>query len=222
LIERSAGWAGIFCVIAVAIALFLPGPALPSAADQGQVVGEFIDSHRVAWMAGAWLTFPEMAFFLWFTVGLRSYLRRNGDADDSLTLYMLGGALGTVAAGLVATTLQIVLGIVPIHDLTLPGTRALYVGWLASGVPVLFMPLALMLFAAAYGMHRCRSTPGWLAGLGYVTAAASVLATFTTFYSAGALALSGPIGYLAFFLFALWIVLTSVRLIAGNARTPSP
>jgi hypothetical protein len=217
--ERSAGWAGIFCVIAVAIALFLPGPSLPSAADSGQAVGAFIDAHRAAWMTGAWLTFPEMAFFLWFTVGLRNRLRSGGARDDGLTLYMLTGALGTVAAGLVATSLQIVLGIVPLHDLGEQSTRALYVGWLASGVPVIFMPLALMLFAAAHSMRVNRSGPGWLVATGYAAAGASVLGTFTTFYSTTVMALSGPVGYIAFLLFALWVVLTSTWLIRSEPAT---
>lgn len=172
--QRSAGLTGIFCVIAVAVALFLPGASLPSAADSGQAVGAFINAHR-AWMVGAWLTFPEMVFFLWFAVGLRDYLRRTGDRAENLNLLMVSGALATVAGGLIATTLQIVIGIVPLHDLGVRGMRALYVGWLASGVPVVFMPLTLMLFAAARSMHVHRSAPGWLVGTGYTAAAASVI-----------------------------------------------
>lgn len=220
--ERSAGWAGIFSLIAVAIALFLPGGSLPSAADSGQAVGAFIDAHHAAWMIGAWLTFPEMVFFLWFAIGLRSYLRRGGDRVESLNLLMLSGALATVAGGLIATTLQIVIGIVPAHDLGVQGVRALYVGWLASGVPVVFMPLALMLFAAARSMHVHRSAPGWLVGIGYVAAAGSVLGSFTTFFSTGIIALNGPVGYLAFFLFALWVVLTSALLVRKRTDTPHP
>ena len=214
--DRSAGWAGILCVIAVAIALFLPGPALPSAADSGTAIATFIADHNFAWMLGAWLTFPEMVFFLWFAVALRNVLIRNGAGGGGLPLYMLGGAIATIAAGLIATTLQVVLGIVPSQELGVIQTKTLYVGWLVSGVPVLFMPLAMMQFAATLGMQKYALAPSWLTGIGYAGAAVSAIATVTTFYAAGVMALNGPVGYLAFFIFALWVVLVSLRLISRH------
>jgi hypothetical protein len=205
-------------VIAVAIALFLPGPALPSAVDSGQTIAAFIGVHWFGWMFGAWLTFPELVFFLWLTVGLRNVLIRHGAGGGGLPLYMLGGAFGAIAAGLIATTLQVVLGIVPSQELGTVETKILYVAWLVSGVPVLFMPLSVMQFAATCAMRRHALAPAWLAAIGYAGAAASAIATVTAFYSSGIMALNGPIGYLAFFIFALWVVLISLGLI--NASVP--
>lgn len=202
---------------AVAIALFLPGPSLPSAADSGVKISAFISAHYVAWMLGAWLTFAELVFFLWFTVGLRNWLDRRGIGENGLPLLMLAGAVAAVAAGLIATTLQVVLGIVPAPQLG-GQTKVLYVGWLVSGVPVLFMPLALMQFAATRAMQRVAGVPAWLTGVGYAGAAVSAIATLTTFYASGPLALSGPAGYVAFFVFAVWIVLVSLRLIRPSPR----
>ena len=213
---RSAGWAGIFCVAAVAIALFIPGFPLPSGADSGATVSAFIDAHRAAWLLGAWLTFPEFAFFLWFIIGLRTYLLTAGDVDDGLMLYMFAGAISTVAAGLIATTLQIVLGVVPTSDLGPVGVRTLYLGWLASGVPVLFMALAVTLFGAAAGLQVHRSAPAWLAGLAYAATLLCVLGTATTFFVSGPLAMSGAVGYLAFFAFAAWTLLTGIRLLRSS------
>lgn len=214
--DRSTGWAGILCVVAVAVALFLPGPSLPSAADSGKAIAAFIDVHKFAWMLGAWLTFPEMVFFLWFAVGLRNVLIRHGAGGGGLPIYMLGGAIATIAAGLIATTLQVVLGIVPSQELGLRETKTLYVGWLVSGVPVLFMPLAMMQFAATLAMQRYALAPAWLTGIGYAGAAVSAIATVTTFYAVGVMALSGPIGYVAFSIFALWVVLVGLRLMRSR------
>ncbi len=213
----AAGWSGILCIVAVAIALFAPGFPLPSAADSGVSVNAFIEAHRAAWMLGAWLTFPELVFFLWFFVGLGAYLRPVPGWSEGLELYMLAGAIGTVAAGLIATTLQIVLGIVPFGDLGPGAVRALYVGWLASGVPVLFMPLAATLFVASEGLRSHPSAPPWLAGVGYAATILCVLGTVTTFFTSGPFALNGAIGYLAFFVFAAWTLLTSIHLITSRA-----
>lgn len=213
---RSAGWAGVLCIAVVAIALFVPGFPLPSAADSGAAVNAFLDAHRAAWMLGAWLTFLELLFFLWFTAGLYTYLRQSAGRSEGLMLFMLAGAISAVAAGLIATTLQIVLGVVPFADLGPAAVRALYVAWLVSGVPVLFMPLAAMLFAAAEGLRTNRSAPRWLAGFGYAAMLCCILATVTTFFISGPLALNGPIGYIAFFVFAAWMILTSIHLIGSR------
>lgn len=211
--HRSAGWGAILCVIVVAIALFVPGFPLPSATDSGASISAFLDAHRTAWELGAWLTFPELVLFLWFIIGLQMYLRQASSRNDGLMLYMLAGAVCTVAAGLVATTLQIVLGVIPSVELGPVAVRSLYVGWLASGVPVLFMPLAATLFAAAEGLRTHPLAPRWLTGLAYVATLLCVLGTFTTFFASGAFALNGAVGYAAFFAFAIWTVLTGVHLI---------
>jgi hypothetical protein len=217
--SRSAGWAGILCVAVVTIALFAPGFPLPSAADSGTSVNAFLDAHHAAWMLGAWLTFLELLFFLWFTAGLYAYLRQSAGLSEGLMLFMLAGAISAVAAGLIATTLQIVLGLIPFADLGAAAVRALYVAWLVSGVPVLFMPLAAMLFAAAEGLRTDRLAPRWLAAFGYAAMLCCILATLTTFFISGPLGLNGPIGYIAFFVFAAWMILTSIHLIRSGDVT---
>lgn len=213
---RSAGWAAILCIAVVAIALFVPGYPLPSAADSGASVSAFLDAHRSAWLLGAWLTFPELAFFLWFFIGLRAYLRKTADVDEGLMLYMLAGAISTVAAGLVATTLQIVLGVLPSAALGAVAVKTLYVGWLASGVPVLFMALAATLFPAAVALKSNPEAPASLAIFGYAATVFCVLGTVTTFFVSGPFALNGPVGYIAFFVFAVWAILTGIHLIRSR------
>jgi hypothetical protein len=211
--ERSAGWAGIFCVVAVAIAVFVRGYPLPSAADSGNAIAAFLTAHRLAWLVGGWLTFPEAVFFLWFFSGLLSRLRRLNVANDALRWFALSGAIGTVAAGLIATSLQIVLGVLPSGELGAVTIKALYVGWLASGVPVLFMPLAIAVGAVSLSLRRLPSVR-LLEWSGYCAVALSVLGTLTTFFTSGPLALNGLVGYAAFFAFAVWTLLVSRYLIA--------
>jgi len=213
--ERWSGWSGILCIVAVTMALFLPGFPLPSSTDSGHSVGAFLDAHRGAWLFSAWLTFPEIVLFSWFAIGLRAYLGRAFSKSEGLMLYMLAGAFGVVAGGLVSTTLQILLGIVPAAQLGPATVKAFYVGWLAC-VPVIFMSLAMMLFAASGGIRRQRLMNGWLARIGYLTALLCVLGTGSVFFGSGPMSLNGLVAYLAFFAFGLWTILVSLHLIFGK------
>ena len=73
-VERSAGFAGIAFVIVLALAAALPGiPPLAAAAPRE--IGDYIATHRIMWLISAWLALPLSAFFLWFVVQLRAFLR---------------------------------------------------------------------------------------------------------------------------------------------------
>jgi len=97
-VERSAGYAGSAFVVIPAIGLFLYGIPPLSTWPAG-AIADFVLVHRGLWLFGAWLTLPESAFFFWFIVQLRAYLRMVPGLDDGLPSYML---MAGVAAGIMA------------------------------------------------------------------------------------------------------------------------
>ena len=89
--ERSAGWS-VLCYVAVLVAVTLLTNGMPAIDTKTSDAALAIDAHRFSLLWGAWLTFPATAFFLWFLVGLRSYLRWAPGRQEGLpTFAMIAG-----------------------------------------------------------------------------------------------------------------------------------
>ena len=103
--ERSAGWS-VLCYVAVLVVATLLNSGMPSTHIKASDVALVLDAHRFSLLFGAWLTFPAMAFFLWFLVGLRSYLShaREGRQEGLPTFAMIAGVV-MAACGIFAAAL---------------------------------------------------------------------------------------------------------------------
>lgn len=211
-VERSAGYAGIAFVVLVLLGSFLPGvPPPPDAAPA--TVGAYLDAHRTMWQVAGWLVFPQLAFFLWFVVQLRAYLRLAPQIDDGLGTYLLVG--GIVAAGFAALigVSQVVLGFRAATDLGLPAIRVLYDIFNAAGALILG-PAAIMMVAASNSGRRHASLPSGLVLLGYIAAIGAIVGTLSVFFQSGFLAMGGIGSVIVGLLpFALWILWSSIVLI---------
>ncbi|HEV7180380.1 MAG TPA: hypothetical protein VGN11_10930, partial [Candidatus Baltobacteraceae bacterium] len=118
-VERSAGYAGIAFIALVIISAFLPGtPPTPAApvAD----IATFLDAHHSIWLLSGWLGLPAAAFFLWFIVQLRAYLRLVPQVDDGLPTYLLAGGITGGVFALLLSLVQIVLGFRSSSEFGLP------------------------------------------------------------------------------------------------------
>ena len=71
--ERSAGWS-VLCYVAVLIIATFFNSGMPGIDVKPSDAALAFDQHRFTLLCGAWLTFPAVAFLLWFLVGLRGYL----------------------------------------------------------------------------------------------------------------------------------------------------
>src|SRR5580692_11937679 len=71
--ERSAGWS-VLCYVAVLVIATILNGGMPGMDQKPSDAALAFDQHRFALLCAAWLTFPAVAFFLWFLVGLRTYL----------------------------------------------------------------------------------------------------------------------------------------------------
>ncbi len=222
-VERSAGWSGIAFIIIVIVAAFLPGTP-PPPDSPAATVGAFIDAHHSMWMLAAWLTFPSVAFFLWWLIQLRAYLRLVPQLDDGLPTYMLAGGVVAAAIVIIIATTQVVLGMRPSTDRSPQVIAMLYDTFNAFGA-MIFIPSAVVLFAASHSGRRHKSLPAALTYLGYLATLGSAISTLSIFSTSGFMAVGG-IGTLVLGLlpFAIWVIWASTVLIrvprsGGSAAT---
>ncbi len=214
-VERSAGYAGIAFIVLVIVAALLPGTP-PTPAAPASDVATFLDAHRSVWLFCGWLGLPAVAFFLWFIVQLRAYLRLVPQLDDGLPTYLFaGGVVGGMVA-LLLSLVQIVLGFRSSAELGLPAIRVLYDVFNAGGA-LIFLPTSVIVFAASHSGRRHKSLPGGLVIMGYIATAGAIISTLSVFFATGFLAMGG-LGTLIIGLlpFTIWTIWTSIVLI----RTP--
>ncbi len=219
-VERSAGWSGIAFIIIVIVAAFLPGsPPPPDAAPAD--VAAFIDAHHAMWMLAAWLTFPAIAFFLWWLIQLRAYLRLVPQIDDGLPTYMLAGGVVAAAIVIVTATVQVVLGMRLSTDRTPQIVGMLYDSFNALGA-MIFIPSTIVVFAGSHSGRRHRSLPAGLAYFGYLATIGCAVATLSVFSTNGFMA-TGGIGTILIGLlpFAIWVIAVSVVLIRSPRSAPA-
>jgi len=226
--ERSAGWS-VLCYVGVLVIATLLNNGMPSMDVRPATAALLIDAHRFGLLLGAWLTFPAAAFFLWFLVGLRSYLSHAQGRQEGLpTLAMIAGVV-MVAGSLLAAAIESAALYAAPDMFAHNGLVGAYDVFVFTQGGLGYAAVSIFLFAAAHSMRRHESAPGWLAALGYVAALGSAVATlsifFTTTYSFMAPGQMGP-GVFGAIPAAIWLVCTGVVLIqskrgAGSESTPA-
>ena len=218
-VERSAGYAGIAFVIISVVGLFVYGVP-PTVGTPAATLVDFVAQHRSTWLLAAWLTLPESAFFLWFLVQLRSFLRMVPGLDDGLPTYMMIAGVAAAAMALLTAMLQATLGFRP-QDIGLGSVRVLFDTYTMASV-FLFVPLTVMVFAASHSGGRHGTLPAWVVGLGYLSALGAAMKTFSLFFTRGPMQLGG-LGSMLFGILPLmvWLLAVSWVLISHPAKPAS-
>jgi hypothetical protein len=211
-VERSAGYAGIAFIILVIVAALLPGTPPAPDAPAGDVAA-FLEVHRSMWLLSGWLGLPATAFFLWFIVQLRAYLRLVPQLDDGLPTYLLTGGVTAAALALLLSLVQIVMGFRPPSEFGQPAIRVLYDIFNSAGA-VISLPTSIVTFAASQSGRRHNSFPGGLVVLGYIATIGALISTLSVFVPNGFFVMGG-LGTLILGLlpFTIWVVWASVVLI---------
>lgn len=216
--ERSAGWS-VLCYVAILIVATMLTQGMPSLADRPAQAALAIDTHRFALTCAAWLTFPAVAFFLWFLVGLRSYLTNAPGQQEGLATFALVAGVVMVTMSLLAAALLTAVAY-PSPDLFRAyGISGVFDVFFFTQSGLGYAPVAIFIFAAAHSMRRHERAPAWLAWLGYLAAFGAAIATFSIFLvdSITAPAQLGP-QYFGAIPSALWLVATGVVLIRQKSR----
>ncbi|MBV9737097.1 MAG: hypothetical protein JO177_02905 [Candidatus Eremiobacteraeota bacterium] len=216
-VERSAGYAGIAFVVVGIIATFLTGITPTTSASSSEITAYLAGMH-VRWLIAAWLVFPALAFFLWFIVQLRAFLRLVPGEDDGLPAYMV--ATGIVAAVflLIVTLIEVALGSRLAADIAPAALPTLW-DLFNAGDALFLMPVAVTIFAASHSARRHGSMPAWAVYWGYFAALTCALSSISIFFRSGFFTLGGAGSLLLGGIpFAIWVILTSLILI-GRPRS---
>jgi len=216
--ERSAGWS-VLCYVALLLLASLLTNGMPSLTYRPSEAALAIDSHRFGLLCGAWLTFPAAAFFLWFLVGLRSYLmhapgRQEGLPTFALIAGVVMACMSLWAAALLTSALYAAPDVFKAHSLS-----GVYDAFYFTQGGLGYAPVSIFLFAAAHSMRRHDRAPAWLAWLGYLAAFGAAVATLSIFVEDGTMAPAQPgPGYFGAIPGALWLIATGLVLIFQSKR----
>jgi hypothetical protein len=217
--ERSAGWSVLCYVALLVLATFLTN-GMPSLTYKPAVAALSIDSHRFSLLLGAWITFPASAFFLWFLVGLRSYLSNAPGRQEGLPTFALVAGVIMVAnslwsAGMLTAALYAAPDLFGSHALS-----SIFDAYFFTQGGLGYAPVAIFIFAAAHSMRRHERAPAWLAGLGYVAALGAGIATLSIFFGSDSImapSQPGP-GYVGAVPSAIWLLATGLVLVFQSSR----
>lgn len=216
--ERSAGWS-VLCYVAVLVLASMLTNGMPSLGSKPLSIALAIDAHRAGLLGGAWLAFPAAAFFLWFLVGLRSYLMNAPGRQEGLpTFALISGvvmtAMSLMAAGLLTAALYASPDSFKSH-----AVGGVYDAFFFMQGGLGYAPVSIFLFAAAHSMRRHDRAPMWLAWLGYLAALGAAFATLSIFFNDAFMAPGQPgPGLLGAIPAAVWLVATGLVLILQNRR----
>jgi hypothetical protein len=216
--ERSAGWS-VLCYVGVLVLASALTNGMPSLGAKPLSVALAIDAHRIGLLTGAWLAFPAAAFFLWFLVGLRSYLMNAPGRQEGLpTFALISGAVMTSMSLVAAAMLTSALYASP-DSFKAHAVGGVYDAFFFVQGGLGYAPVAIFLFAAAHSMRRHDRAPMWLAWLGYIAALGAALATLSIFFSDAFMAPGQPgPGLLGAIPAAVWLIATGIVLIFQNRR----
>lgn len=216
--ERSAGWS-VLCYVAVLVVATFLNNGMPSLASRPLDAALTIDSHRFGLLLAAWLTFPAAAFFLWFLVGLRSYLSNAPGRQEGLPTFALVAGIVMVATSLWAASL-LTAALYAVPDVfKARSMMGIYDAFIFAQGGLGYAPVSIFLFAAAHSMRRHDRAPLWLAWLGYLAAFGTAIATLSIFATDQLMAPGQPgPGYFGAVPAAIWLIATGVVLIAQSRR----
>jgi hypothetical protein len=211
--ERSAGWS-VLCYVAVLVIATFFNSGMPGIDVKPSDAALAFDQHRFTLLCGAWLTFPAVAFLLWFLVGLRGYLTAAPGRPEGLPTFALIAGVVMAASSLWAACLQIAAVYFPPDTFTANGLAGIFDAFVFVQGGLGYAPVAIFLFAAAHSMRRHESAPKWFG---------ATLATLSIFFSYGDMAPGGPgPGIVGALPAAAWLIATGIVLIQnkrGSAGT---
>ena len=190
---------GVAFVVVLILGLIVGGE--PPNADEGRKVVDFYVEDKDRIQLGALLGVIAAALLVWFGATLRDALRdRAGGHDGIAPNVVLAGTVITAAGAAFDATISFALAEAA-KDIDPTAVQALQALWDNDFFPIA-LGLGLFLLASGLSIVRHGLLPRWL---GWIAVALGVLA-FT------------PIGFAAFLVGAVWLIVASVMLTLRNRR----
>lgn len=206
--ERIAAATGIAFVVILAIGNFL-APNPPAQDDPIEEVIDFAVDNRSALLIGSYLTGLALVFGLWFLGSLRTFLMRAEGGIGRLAAVAFAGGVVFVAIVLVSNAVGngITLRIAEEGDPV--AVRALF-DTLTVLIASASFPVAVLVAATSIVAMRTGVLPRWYGWAGPVLTLLFLVAGTGVYIDHGFLAPGGGFSLIAFVVFALWVLVTSV------------
>jgi hypothetical protein len=210
---RSGGYAGIAFILVVLVAGFAPGIP-PDNSHPASEIAAYYDGHRTLFLLAAWMACVAVVLFTWYGVGFYRLLA-NAGIDEGLPLF-------SFVSGIIANVVSIVsaglTGALVFHPSSALGPQAsLALADLASMfATIIWLPVAGFAFGAARSGARHASLPSWVVWIGYVTALACIVASFSIMIDSGPLVLGGMFGFGALLIFLVFVLASSIVMIRAD------
>ena len=194
-LPRFAPLTGIAFVVLLAVGFGPVGGESPGSDDSASKISAFYHDHQTKQVVAAVIVALAVIFFAMFIVALRDYLRGDGASGDFWPTVALVGGVASVAGFCLAITVHAAL--VDGGHNKLPGDAMIALNALDNWDFLAFaFPLTILLFGVAGATLKGKADlPKWL---GWVALAIGIL-----FFA-------GPIGFFAFLLTGIWIIIASV------------
>lgn len=202
-LERLAPLAGALFAVVFVIGFFTTGDTPAVDASGEEVISHYSDEGEI--FLGIVALLVAALLFMFFSGVLRGALMSSSRAPEWLATVVFGGAVIYAAA----------LGIFAMGQMMLIDAADLGQAEVAQALNIFdndnFFPavLGLSTMLLATGWHTLRSgvVPRWLAWASVVL---------------GVIALAGPLGFVAFLAFPLWVLAVGVVLYQRGNRVPQP
>lgn len=194
-LPRFAPLTGIAFVVLLIIGFGPVGGDTPGSDDSASKISAFYHDHQTKEVVAAVIVALAVIFFAMFIVALRDYLRGDGANGDFWPTVALVGGVVSVAGFCLAITVHAAL--VDGGHNKLPGDAMIALNALDNWDFFAFaFPLTIMLFGVAGATLKGQADlPKWLGWLALVI---------------GILFFAGPLGFIAFLLTGIWIIIASV------------
>lgn len=194
-LPRFAPLTGIAFVVLLIIGFGPVGGDTPGSDDSASKISVFYHDHQTKEVVAAVIVALAVIFFAMFIVALRDYLRGDGANGDFWPTVALVGGVVSVAGFCLAITVHAAL--VDGGHNKLPGDAMIALNAVDNWDFFAFaFPLTIMLFGVAGATLKGQADlPKWLGWLALVI---------------GILFFAGPLGFIAFLLTGIWIIIASV------------
>jgi len=200
---------GVAFVVLAIVSFTLAGEP-PDPEDPIAEIVEFYTDNKDSVMFGAALAAVAGTLLVFFAATLRTALQAGRGADSSLpTVALIGAAIFAIGVALDGT-ISFALA-ETVDDVDPTATQALHALWNNDFLPF-SMGLQILMLAAGLSIVRYGGLPTWLGWVAIVLGVAAVT----------------PVGFFAFLLAGVWILIVSVMLTlrlragAGPAAPPPP
>jgi hypothetical protein len=188
----------------------------PVTAPAEDVVAYFA-AHRAGLLAQSLLFVLSAGANLWFLSSLRSLLLRAEGGTGRVSTVAFGAGIVGVGLSAAMQAPQVALALAS-GEAVDPALAGMFSALMYALSTIAFVPTAMLLAAVAAVSFRSGAFPAWLAWLSALGAVAHLVASLGLVAEGGPLTPGGWVTYVVYALLALWLLGTTVVMVARAGR----